>query len=88
MLAQIELSEAEAALTLDKLNGIFTLVEQLKAVDTTGIAPLNHPIEVCRPQLALRLRDDIVTEADRRTEYQQNAPALRDHLFLVPKVID
>lgn len=88
ILAQIELSETEAAQTLAKLNGIFTLVEQMQAVDTTGVAPLNHPIEIYQPDLALRLRDDVVTEPNRRDDYQQNAPALRDALFLVPKVIE
>src|SRR5690606_39635835 len=58
-LAQIELTEAESARTLDKLNGIFSLVEELRAVDTTGIAPLNHPIAAAQPALSLRLRDDV-----------------------------
>ena len=87
-LAQLEISEAEAVQTLDKLNGIFDLVEQMRAVDTTGVAPLNHPIAAIRAELALRLRDDVVTEPDRRDAYQQVAPATQDGLYLVPKVIE
>lgn len=87
-LARLEISDAETASTLEKLNGIFSLVEQLKAVDTTGIAPLSHPIAALLPELALRLRDDVVTESNHRNEYQQVAPATQDGLYLVPKVIE
>jgi aspartyl-tRNA(Asn)/glutamyl-tRNA(Gln) amidotransferase subunit C len=87
-LAQLELSEAQAAATLTKLNGIFALVEQMQAVDTAGIEPLSHPIAVFQPELALRLRADEVTEPNRRDDYQQGAPATQDGLYLVPKVIE
>lgn len=87
-LAKLEVSESEANSTLDKLNGIFLLAEQLKAVDTTGVAPLSHPIGALLPELALRLRDDVVTETNHRDEYQKPAPATQDGLYLVPKVIE
>jgi len=87
-LAQIELTEAQSSQTLDKLNGIFNLVEELRAVDTTGVEPLNHPIATAMPELSLRLREDIATEADRRDDYQKPAPATQDGLYLVPKVIE
>lgn len=87
-LARLEISEAQTAGTLEKLNGIFSLVEQLKAVDTTGVAPLSHPIAALMPELCLRLRDDLVTETDHRAEYQQVAPATQDGLYLVPQVIE
>lgn len=87
-LAQIELTDEQSAQTLDKLNGIFALVEQLRAVDTSGIEPLNHPITTLLPNLSLRLRDDTVSEPNRRDDYQQVAPATQDGLYLVPKVIE
>lgn len=64
------------------------LVEQMKAVDTTGIEPLSHPIAAFTDNIALRLRDDVVTEENRREDYQQPAPATQDGLYLVPKVIE
>lgn len=88
VLAQIELTEAQSSQTLDKLNGIFALVEELRAVDTSGIEPLNHPIAAMQPDLALRLRDDIASEPNRRDDYQKPAPATQDGLYLVPKVIE
>jgi len=87
-LAQLDLTDTQATQTLGKLNDIFSLVEQLKAVDTTGIDPLNHPIAAFQQDLALRLREDEVTEPDRRDDYQRMAPATQDGLYLVPKVIE
>jgi aspartyl-tRNA(Asn)/glutamyl-tRNA(Gln) amidotransferase subunit C len=88
ILAQLELNDEQSAKTLDKLNGIFALVEQLRAVDTTGVEPLNHPIAALLPELSLRLREDVVTESNRRDDYQYVAPATQDGLYLVPKVIE
>jgi aspartyl-tRNA(Asn)/glutamyl-tRNA(Gln) amidotransferase subunit C len=83
-LARIELSPGEAAQTLDRLNGIFSLIEQqLKAVDTTGIEPMSHAVDVVQ-----RLRDDRVTESDRRAAMQAIAPETENGLYLVPKVIE
>jgi len=87
-LAQLDLNEEQAGKTLDKLNGIFSLVEQMRAVDTTGIEPLNHPIAAFQNDVALRLREDEVTEPNRREDYQKPAPATQDGLYLVPKVIE
>jgi aspartyl-tRNA(Asn)/glutamyl-tRNA(Gln) amidotransferase subunit C len=88
ILAQLEITDDQAAGTLTKLNDFFALVEQMKAVDTTGIEPLNHPIAEFQPDLALRLREDAVTEPNHRDEYQRVAPATQDGLYLVPKVIE
>ncbi len=87
-LAQLELSDHDAEKMLDKLNGIFALVEQMKTIDTNGIEPLNHPIAAFQQDLSLRLRDDVVTEQNRRDDYQEAAPATQDGLYLVPKVIE
>jgi aspartyl-tRNA(Asn)/glutamyl-tRNA(Gln) amidotransferase subunit C len=87
-LAQLELSAQQSADTLTKLNDIFALVEQMKAVDTHGVEPLAHPVSMWRDDLAMPLRADRVTEADRRDDYQQPAPSVQDGLYLVPKVIE
>lgn len=87
-LAQLEVSEEQSAKALTQLNGIFALVEQMRAVDTHGVAPLSHPLAMYENDLALRLREDIVDEPNRRDDYQLNAPATQDGLYLVPKVIE
>lgn len=86
-LARLELPDADAELTLVQLNEFFGLVEQMQAVDTAGIAPLAHPIEQIE-DVALRLREDAVTEAVERETNQRCAPAVQDGLYLVPKVIE
>jgi aspartyl-tRNA(Asn)/glutamyl-tRNA(Gln) amidotransferase subunit C len=86
-LARLELDEAHAQSTLTRLNGFFDIVEQMKAVDTTGVEPLAHPTAVI-DQVALRLRDDVVSEPNQREANQRSAPAVENGLFLVPKVIE
>ena len=86
-LARLELSAAEQASLLTQLNGFFTIVEQMSAVDTTGVEPLYTPLSAVQ-EVSLRLRDDAVSETDARTLNQRSAPAVEDGLFLVPKVIE
>jgi len=86
-LARLELSSDEEALMLTQLNGFFSIVEQMRAVDTSGVEPLYTPLSAVQ-QVQLRLRDDGVFEPDRREANQRSAPAVEDGLFLVPKVIE
>ncbi|MBU3613355.1 Asp-tRNA(Asn)/Glu-tRNA(Gln) amidotransferase subunit GatC [Polynucleobacter sp. Latsch14-2] len=86
-LSKLELSQAEAEAVLPQLQAIFSLVEEMQAVDTTGLEPLAHPILFLR-DLAQPLRVDQVTEFDRHTENMQSAPAQQDGYFLVPRVIE
>jgi aspartyl-tRNA(Asn)/glutamyl-tRNA(Gln) amidotransferase subunit C len=86
-LARIDISDEEAGQTLGQLNQFFSLVEQMQAVDTSGVAPLAHPLSAVR-EMQQRLRDDAVTEPNRRDDYQRPAPATEGGLYLVPKVIE
>ena len=86
-LARLELGPDETERTLSQLNGFFALVEQMEAVDTEGVEPLAHPAALLG-EVALRLRDDIVSEANQREASQASAPAVERGLFLVPKVIE
>ena len=85
-LARLELQPAEATAMLSQLNGFFRVVEQMSAVDTSGVEPLYTPLSAVE-EVTLRLRDDPVTEADNRAANQRSAPAVEDGLFLVPKVL-
>ena len=82
-LARIELTEPEALAMREQLNGILAMVDRMAAADTAGVEPMSHP-----QQAMQRLREDRVTEADRREAYQALAPAVEDGLYLVPKVIE
>jgi aspartyl-tRNA(Asn)/glutamyl-tRNA(Gln) amidotransferase subunit C len=82
-LARIEVGEDEAAGYLGQLGSILSLVEEMQAVDTTGVEPMAHAQDV-----VLRLREDVVSEANRRDAYQAVAPQVEAGLYLVPKVIE
>ncbi|MDT9001028.1 Asp-tRNA(Asn)/Glu-tRNA(Gln) amidotransferase subunit GatC [Paucibacter sp. APW11] len=86
-LARLELSEGEQSALLGQLNGFFSIVEQMSAVDTSGVEPLYTPLSAVQ-EVQLRLRDDVVTESNQRELNQRSAPAVEDGLFLVPKVIE
>jgi aspartyl-tRNA(Asn)/glutamyl-tRNA(Gln) amidotransferase subunit C len=83
LLSRIELTPAEAATTREQLTGILGFIEQLQAIDTTGIEPMAHAVDVVQ-----RLRPDLVTESDRREVFQAVAPDVENGLYLVPKVIE
>jgi aspartyl-tRNA(Asn)/glutamyl-tRNA(Gln) amidotransferase subunit C len=82
-LARIEVSDAEAESSLGHLNGIFSLIEEMQAVDTRGVEPMAHAQD-----LSQRLRNDTVTEENRRQAFQSVAPETEAGLYLVPKVIE
>ena len=86
-LARLELRPEESERMLTQLNGFFDIVEQMRAVDTTGVEPLSHPVAAIQ-DIALRLRDDVVSEPNQREANQKSAPAVEHGLFLVPKVIE
>jgi aspartyl-tRNA(Asn)/glutamyl-tRNA(Gln) amidotransferase subunit C len=97
-LSRLYFDAPASARLLGQLNGFFSIVEQMRAVDTSGVVPMAHPIDAM-PNLAthdptaqegmhLRLRDDLVSEPNQRDANQRSAPAVERGLFLVPKVIE
>ena len=89
-LARLALQPDEEARMLEKINDFFGIVEQISAVDTTGVVPMAHPVDAMHniPEMALRLRTDTVSEPNQREANQKSAPAVENGLFLVPKVIE
>ena len=86
-LARLDLHDSERAALLEQLNGFFGIVEQMSAVDTSGVEPLFSPLSAVQ-EMSLRLRSDTVTETDARDANQRSAPAVAQGLYLVPKVIE
>jgi aspartyl-tRNA(Asn)/glutamyl-tRNA(Gln) amidotransferase subunit C len=82
-LARLSLGGDEIAAFTDNLSRIIDFVQQLESADTAGVVPMAHPVPT-----AQRLRADVVTEHDERDRYQENASAVEDGLYLVPKVIE
>ena len=86
-LARLELNPSESERMLTQLNGFFDIVEKMRAVDTSGLTPLAHPVATIQ-DVALRLREDVASEPNQREANQKSAPAVERGLFLVPKVIE
>ncbi|MGZ5036631.1 MAG: Asp-tRNA(Asn)/Glu-tRNA(Gln) amidotransferase subunit GatC [Usitatibacter sp.] len=82
-LARLELAPAEAQGLRAQVNDILAMVDAMAAVDTSGVEPMSHPQEATQ-----RLREDVVTEGDRREDFLALAPLAEDGLYLVPKVIE
>jgi aspartyl-tRNA(Asn)/glutamyl-tRNA(Gln) amidotransferase subunit C len=86
-LAKLEISTQELEHMRSSINDFFKIVQAIGSVDTSGIEPLAHPVAIIQ-EVALRLRDDVVSEPNHREANQQSAPAVDRGLFLVPKVIE
>ncbi len=82
-LARLKIDEADVSAYATNLSNILELAEQMNSVDTDGVIPMSHPLDVEQ-----RLREDVVTETNQRDEFQRIAPAIQDGLYLVPKVIE
>ncbi|MBE9568049.1 MAG: Asp-tRNA(Asn)/Glu-tRNA(Gln) amidotransferase subunit GatC [Proteobacteria bacterium] len=82
-LACLNVDDADIQSYATNLSNILDLVAQMDAVDTTGVTPMSHPFDVVQ-----RLREDVVTDLDRREDFQAIAPAVEDGLYLVPKVLE
>ena len=82
-LARIEIDGDDAAEVHAKLTAIFGMINELQAIDTTGIVPMSHAQD-----LALPLREDRVVDGDSHALFQSVAPAVEDGLYLVPRVVE
>ena len=88
-LARLALTDQEAATAQTQLQTIFGLIEEMQAVDTSGIQPMSHALDITQ-----RLRADVVTEQNQRELFQSIAPQINGAaqveagLYLVPQVIE
>jgi aspartyl-tRNA(Asn)/glutamyl-tRNA(Gln) amidotransferase subunit C len=82
-LARVAIDEAEARAVLSQINDVFKLIAEMQAVDTRGVEPMSHALDIVQ-----RLREDSVTESDQHALFQSVAPQVEGDLYLVPKVIE
>ena len=82
-LARLHIDDADVERYAAELSSILDLVDQMNAVDTSGVEPLANPLDATQ-----RLRADEVTESDQRDKFQRIAPDVADGLYRVPKVIE
>ena len=82
-LACLKIEEEQIPGFTRELSNILDLVEQMNSVDIDRVPPMAHPLDTTQ-----RLRPDLITETDQRETFQAHAPQVRDHLYLVPRVIE
>jgi aspartyl-tRNA(Asn)/glutamyl-tRNA(Gln) amidotransferase subunit C len=82
-LARIRVSEEEAPYLQNELNAILSFVEELSAVDVEGVEPMTSVLP-----MAMKKRQDVVTDGYKVEKVLANAPAAEDGFFVVPKVIE
>ena len=82
-LARIAVAEDEVAHLQGELNAILAFVEQLSEVNVEGIEPMTSVTP-----MAMKKREDVVTDGGIAADIVKNAPATEDHFFLVPKVVE
>ena len=82
-LARIAVKDDEVEPLRDELNAILKFVEQLEEVDVKGVEPMTSVTP-----MAMKKREDVVTDGAIADDIVKNAPATEDHFFLVPKVVE
>lgn len=82
-LAKILIDDAAASDLAKDCNNIMSLIEKMQSVDTDSVEPMAHAYDINQP-----LREDQVSETNKRESLQENAPKAENGLFLVPKVIE
>ena len=80
-LARLELTEDEKVMFTGQLGDVLAHVERMNEVDTTGVEPMNHPIDFSNV-----MREDVKIYENTREELMQNAPDVEGEFFKVPRI--
>ena len=82
-LARVTVAEDEIEHLREELNAILAFVEQLSEVNVDGVEPMTSVMP-----MQMKKRADVVTDGGIADEILKNAPAMEDHFFAVPKVVE
>ena len=82
-LARLKVDEAALPALAEEFNAILGLIEQLNAVDVSGVEPMTS----VTPQ-RLKRRADEVNDGDKQMQVLANSPDAREGFFAVPKVVE
>ena len=80
-LARLELTEQEKEMFTHQLGDVLAHVEKMNEVDTTGVEPMNHPIDFVNV-----MREDNKIYENTREELMANGPDIEGEFFKVPKI--
>jgi aspartyl-tRNA(Asn)/glutamyl-tRNA(Gln) amidotransferase subunit C len=82
-LARIAVADDEVEHLRGELNPILAFVEQLQEVNVEGVEPMTSVTP-----MAMKKREDKVTDGGIADDIVKNAPATEGHYFVVPKVVE
>lgn len=82
-LARLKITDAEVPKLRGELTSLLNWVEQLREVDTDGVAPMTRVVA-----MRMKMRADAVTDGSIADAVVANAPVADDHYFVVPKVVE
>ena len=82
-LARIRVEDNQVAALQHELNSILGWIEQLNEVNVEGVEPLTGGA-----QMAMKMRDDVVTDGGYPEKILANAPDRAGSFFAVPKVVE
>jgi aspartyl-tRNA(Asn)/glutamyl-tRNA(Gln) amidotransferase subunit C len=82
-LARIAVKEDEIEHLKGELNAMLAFVAQLSEVNVDGVEPMTSVTP-----MAMKMREDVVTDGGIAADIVRNAPQTEDHFFLVPKVVE
>lgn len=82
-LARLRIEPEQAADVAEDLSRILDMIDRIEQVDTTGVEPLAHPLDLGQP-----LREDRVTSFPDRERLQQSAPDVMEGYFRVPRSVE
>lgn len=82
-LARIRVDDAQVTQIQGELNGILGWIDQLNEVAVDGVEPLTGGA-----LMAMRMRDDVVTDGDQAEAVLANAPDRDGPFYTVPKVVE
>ena len=82
-LSRLALDESEMQHLTSELNDIISMLDALTTVDTSGVTPLAHPLDITQPR-----RPDTACHQIDRSKLQETAPQTHDGLYIVPQFIE
>jgi len=82
-LARIAIRDDEVEHLRGELNAMLAFVEQLLEADVVGVEPMTSVTP-----MVMKKRPDVVTDGEIADDIMKNAPAVQNHFFLVPKVVE
>ena len=82
-LAKININPEQEEIVLKKLKNILNLAEKMQSIDTEGVEPMSHALDISQP-----LREDKAMPSLNKEKYLKLSTKSNEDYFIVPQVIE